>query len=342
MCGPGQQPGSPSGAATPGTAGEALSMVMTGLGWLAAADMACMPSAVQADCLRELERAVSVHTAARARVLAAFDAGTGIDQDGCQSARSWLAWQTRTTYAAAAGTVGWMRRLRAHPAVAGALRGAAISVSWARQICDWTDRLPGHARRDADLILLAAAAGGADLAGLASLADQLRRALAEPDRDGAGDGGFEDRYLRLATTFDGAGRLDGDLTPQCAAAVQVVLDALGKKAGPEDCRTQRQRHHDALEEACGAVAAVTGGTGTAHLSRWPVSISPTQRDEFGGNSDQYGCLGESSQSHSNDDSRFSSTAPVPAERDPRPSLDGLLHGGTRLAGRDHRAPEDAK
>jgi hypothetical protein len=28
------------------------------------------------------------------------------------------------------------------------------------------------------------------------------------------------------------------------------LDALGKKAGPEDTRTQRQRHHDALEDAC--------------------------------------------------------------------------------------------
>jgi hypothetical protein len=29
-----------------------------------------------------------------------------------------------------------------------------------------------------------------------------------------------------------------------------MLDALGKKAGPEDTRTASQRHHDALEEAC--------------------------------------------------------------------------------------------
>jgi hypothetical protein len=27
-----------------------------------------------------------------------------------------------------------------------------------------------------------------------------------------------------------------------------MLDALGKKAGPEDGRTTSQRHHDALEE----------------------------------------------------------------------------------------------
>ena len=76
----------------------------------------------------------------------------------------------------------------------------------------------------------------------------MRRRLAEPDGDG--DDGFEDRQVRLQTTLGGAGRLDGDLTPRCAEAIQAVLDALGKKAGPEDTRTQRQRYHDALEDAC--------------------------------------------------------------------------------------------
>jgi hypothetical protein len=36
----------------------------------------------------------------------------------------------------------------------------------------------------------------------------------------------------------------------CTAALTVVLDALGQKAGPEDTRTAVQRRHDALEEAC--------------------------------------------------------------------------------------------
>jgi hypothetical protein len=39
-------------------------------------------------------------------------------------------------------------------------------------------------------------------------------------------------------------------TPECAAALTAMLDALGNKAGPEDTRTTSQRHHDALEEAC--------------------------------------------------------------------------------------------
>ena len=61
--------------------------------------------------------------------------------------------------------------------------------------------------------------------------------------------------MRLGLTFGGAGVLEGDLTPACAAAVQAVLEALGKKAGPEDARTAAQRRHDALEEACRRLTA---------------------------------------------------------------------------------------
>jgi hypothetical protein len=61
---------------------------------------------------------------------------------------------------------------------------------------------------------------------------------------------FGDRWFRLGLTFGGAGRAEGDLTPGCAAALAAVLEALGKKAGPEDTRTSWQRRHDALEEAC--------------------------------------------------------------------------------------------
>jgi hypothetical protein len=43
--------------------------------------------------------------------------------------------------------------------------------------------------------------------------------------------------------------LTGDLTPECAAVVGVVLDALSAPAGAEDDRTREQRYHDALQEA---------------------------------------------------------------------------------------------
>jgi len=68
MCLAGQVPAAPA---------DAVAMVQAGLGWLATTDVASLPTGVQADCLRGLERAASVHTAARSRVLAAFCAQAG-------------------------------------------------------------------------------------------------------------------------------------------------------------------------------------------------------------------------------------------------------------------------
>ena len=231
-----------------GSAAEALAAVRDGLAFLNQVDAADLPAAVQAECLRGLARAESAHTAAHARLLGAFSASGGHEDDGQQTVRAWLKWQTQVTAGAAAGAVGWMRRLAAHPAVGAALAGGAVSASWAQKITGWTDLLPEGHRADADEILLAAAAGGATLADLAGLAEEMRRRSAGPDQE-RGDG-FEERQLRLDVTFGGAGRLDGDLTPACAAALTAVLEALGAKAGPEDTRTAPQRRHDALEEAC--------------------------------------------------------------------------------------------
>ena len=242
MCLAGQVP------ATPSTAADAVAMVAAGLGWLAKTDVASLTTIEQADCLRGLERASSMHIAARSRVLSAFSAQGGHEDDGQGSARTWLKWQTRITGGAAYGALGWMHRLAGHRTVGDALGAGEISESWARQICDWTDKLPEDVRGDADVFLLGAAADGAELRDLGKLAEEIRRQCARPDTDG--DDGFAGRSLRLDTTFEGAGKLDGNLTPQCAAAVQAVLDALGKRRGPEDERTKGQRLHDALEDAC--------------------------------------------------------------------------------------------
>ena len=55
--------------------------------------------------------------------------------------------------------------------------------------------------------------------------------------------------MKLLVTFQGAGVLHGDLTPECAEIVNTVLDALAAPAGPEDGRDRGQRYHDALQEA---------------------------------------------------------------------------------------------
>ena len=107
-------------------------------------------------------------------------------------------------------------------------------------------------REETDRILLQAASAGAsldDLAAIAAYAIETWRAR-RPDAD---EPDPDDRCLRLGTTFGDAGVIRGDLTPECRAAVRAVLEALGKKAGPEDDRTEAQRFHDALQLACALV-----------------------------------------------------------------------------------------
>ena len=232
----------------PANTGQALAMLRAGLGFLAGCDAGSLGTATQADALIGLEAAEAQHTAARAKILAAFTAQQGYEADGYYGAASWLRARTRVTRGAAAAAAGWARRLAAHPVIAAALAAGQLPASLARLICDWTDKLPEDLRADADGIFLAAVLGGADQRDLARLGrEMLDRAQTSPDRD---HDGFEERALWLGTTFGGAGRLHADLTPACAAALTVVLDALGQKAGPEDTRTAAQRRHDAVEEAC--------------------------------------------------------------------------------------------
>ncbi len=231
-----------------GGAAEALGVLAGVLEFLAHDDVSAWPEGLQADCLRALAVAEARQAAVHARVLAAFSVpGGGLHGDGHASPRMWLSWQARATRGAAAGQVSWMRRLAAHPRIAAALAGGAVSLSWAALLAGWTEVLPAGHRDDADRILLAGVAAGAGLADLAAAAAELAARHAAPDRD---DDGFEDRRVRLGTTFGGTGRVDGDLTARCAAAVTAVLDSLSGRRGAEDTRTLGQRYHDGLEEAC--------------------------------------------------------------------------------------------
>ena len=88
-----------------------------------------------------------------------------------------------------------------------------------------------------------------DLPDLAALAAEMYE-RSRPDLPDEEPGlAFEDRAVRLETTFGGAGVLGGDLTPPCAAVVAAVLDALSAPAGAQDTRTRAQRYHDGLQEA---------------------------------------------------------------------------------------------
>jgi hypothetical protein len=236
-------------APTFASAREAAETVRAGLGFLAAADATAMTAETQAQCLQILEQATAMGTAARASILAAFTSGQGYSADADYSPTAWLIHKTGITKGTAMAYAAWARRADAHRQVAAALAAGELSESFARMICQWTDKLPEDCREAADAILVAAARAGMDVRDLAELAGEIyARSLTEDpgqDRDQA----FEDRSVKLETTFDGAGVLTGDLTPVCAAVVGAVLDALSAPAGAEDTRSQAQRYHDALQEA---------------------------------------------------------------------------------------------
>jgi hypothetical protein len=234
-----------SAVTVPGSAREALGMLESAAGFLADLDAAGLPSEVLAECLRGMERADAVQAAARGRLLAAFDAQDGPVADGQRTTRTWLVHSTRVTRGQAAEHKAVQALARHHgPLLAGLREGWVLTKSVALQLAKWTAAIPEEFRAQAEQILVAAARAGAGPRELAAICAEIRCRTAPPDPDDQNDKHL-DRALFLDTTLDGAGVVRGDLTAQCAAMVQAVLDALSAPEGGGDLRTRAQRYHDA-------------------------------------------------------------------------------------------------
>jgi len=121
-------------------------MVRAGLGYLSCCDAAELGTAAQAEALIGLEQAGAQHTAARAKMLAAFSAQQGHQADGQYGPAAWLRAFTRITPGRwFGGEVGPPPgRASADRCRAG---GGQLSSSWARALCEWADQLPKTAAR---------------------------------------------------------------------------------------------------------------------------------------------------------------------------------------------------
>jgi hypothetical protein len=236
-------------AAVPADSSEALGLVESLLGSLAGEDTAELPAEVVAGRLRALERVDAIGAAMRGRYLEAFDARDGHISDGQRTARTWLVHCTRVTKGQAGEHKAVEALARDHPVLTAALaEGWVLTKSVALQLAKWTRPIPAEYRQRTEEILVAAARAGADLRSLAAICAEIRYRTATPDPDDQNDKQL-DRAVSFDTTLDGAGVLRGDLTPECAAMVQAVLDALSAPDRGGDLRTRPQRYHDALEEA---------------------------------------------------------------------------------------------
>ena len=239
MCLPGQAP--------PATAADAAAMAQAALGWLAAADPAALTTAEQADCLRALEQAGSMHTAARAHVLSVFPPRAGT--------------RTRARHGEDLAAVADPDHRRRRG------RGAGLGKAAGR-----APRRARGARRRGDIRVVGAA--GVRLVGPAARRQPGGRGydLAEcgcgrggpagPGRAGRGNA----QPLRAPTVTATTGLMTGGCgwtdfprggevrrrpDPGLYRRAGRCAGVAGQKAGPEDTRTKRQRYHDALEEPPG-------------------------------------------------------------------------------------------
>ncbi len=238
----------------PATSAEALAMLESSIRFLAAEDVSALPAEAAAERLHALERHDAVEAAVRGRLLVVFHAQEGPVADGQRSVRSWLIHTTGVTGGQAAGHQAVQALARDHPVLHAALaEGGLLTTLVAVQLARWTRHIPQECREKAEELLAGAAQAGAGLRDLAAMCAEIRARTAGPDPDGKDPG--LDRGLSLHTTFDGAGVIHGDLTPECAAMIQAVLDALATPQGAADGRTRPQRYHDALQEAMNRLLA---------------------------------------------------------------------------------------
>jgi hypothetical protein len=239
----------------PGSVAEALRAAEASLDYVIPA-VAELPAVTCGEALTALGEIQAKFTAAQTALLRRFDALDGHGADGYATSAAWLAAMSRLSPKDAKAAMRQMRTLGRHRPLDEGLGSGEISASWTDQILRWIKKLPLQLRDDTETllaiekILVQAAASGASLDDLRTIFARavLQWEAEHPDPDR--DDGFDDRFVQAGTTFGGSGVLRGNLTPECAAAVRGVLEALGKKAGSEDTRTEGQRFHDALQLGC--------------------------------------------------------------------------------------------
>jgi hypothetical protein len=235
----------------PGSVAEALRLADVSLDYLDSPASGELDGVGCGQVLIALGELQAKFTAVHAGLLRRFDAADAHDADGYGTSSAWLAAMTKLAKKDAKAAVWRMRRLGERPRLRDALARGELSWSWAAEIIELTRKLPAQLHGDTDQILLDAAARDATLDDLRYIAAcAVQRWLSRQPSPDDGDDGFDDRYLQVGVTFGGAACIRGNLTPECNAAVQAVLESLGKKAGPEDHRTEHQRFHDALQAGC--------------------------------------------------------------------------------------------
>jgi hypothetical protein len=217
----------------PDSVAEALRMADASMDYLNSPAAADLPAPACGQALTSLGEIQAKFTAARVALLRRFDALDGHDGDGYGTSSAWLAAMTKMSGSAAKAAVRQMRQLGDRRRLEDALARGEISESWTAEIIDRTKELPAELRGSTDKILVEAAAAGAsldDLKTIAAVAVEKWHAQ-HPDPDD--DDGFDDRYVQVGTTFGGAACIRGNLTPNATPPCRRCWRLLVRGTAPK-------------------------------------------------------------------------------------------------------------
>ena len=217
---------------------------------LAATDLDTLPDTALAEELLALDQQATRLQAQVLRRLATFDTRQISWRNGLKTS-SWWRTHTHRNPATAHRDVRLARRLHTDPATSAALTAAHINTAHAHVIHTALRALPHHLEeehREAIHHALLTQAKIDHPHALQGLADRIR---AHVDPDGAdldAQHAHENRWLDIATTYQGAVYLHGILDPEAGALIKTALAALTRPTGPHDTRRASTRRADALTE----------------------------------------------------------------------------------------------
>ncbi len=209
-------------------------------------DIKSRPVDLLADDLVELENLSGLLESIQLRRLEVFDRKTGHHLQGYPSSTAFLMARCRMRAGRAMGQVARAHALEHTPAVLEAWTQGRIGTDQSYELFRVSTLVPDRFATDQQTLVDTVE----DLSVRATrkVVDYWRSTV-----DGPGlledDKELHDRRgVSLSTSFDGAGRLDGDLTVVAKETLGTALDALMPPPRPEETRTPRQRRHDALED----------------------------------------------------------------------------------------------
>jgi hypothetical protein len=179
----------------------------------------------------------------RLRDITAVDAAAQITGRG---PRAWLHEDCLLPAAEAGRLMRLARSLPAAPATEAAFASGAINSAHAAAITTALATVPAEIAQTVERLLLDQAETCVP-EDIAPFMDQLLDGLGiDKASDIARERRNVQRGVDIGKMLDGHRSLAGTLNPEVAAKLEQALALAGQPAGPEDRRTRRQRHHDAL------------------------------------------------------------------------------------------------